>query len=126
MDSRATGDLVQGAPADVLACCSRALGVGGLRPLDGETRARLRADADAMARRGLRVLALADVEDARTQPALAEQDLVFVGLVALGVMPVLAIDLGTDMAPALALGAEPPEPNLMQCPPRPAGRWRDG
>jgi Ca2+-transporting ATPase len=37
---------------------------------------------------------------------------------ALNVMHVLAIDLGTDMVPALALGAEPPEPGLMSRPPR--------
>ena len=37
---------------------------------------------------------------------------------ALGVMHVLAIDLGTDIVPALALGAEPPEPGTMQRPPR--------
>lgn len=39
---------------------------------------------------------------------------------ALTVMDVLAVDLGTDMAPALALGAEPPESGLMDRPPRPA------
>jgi Ca2+-transporting ATPase len=37
---------------------------------------------------------------------------------ALTVMQILAIDLGTDMLPALALGAEPPEPGLMKQPPR--------
>lgn len=37
---------------------------------------------------------------------------------ALNVMHVLAIDLGTDIVPALALGAEPPEPGLMEKPPR--------
>ncbi|NTU79828.1 MAG: cation-transporting P-type ATPase [Chloroflexales bacterium] len=37
---------------------------------------------------------------------------------ALTVMLVLAIDLGTDMVPALALGAEPPEPGMMDRPPR--------
>jgi magnesium-transporting ATPase (P-type) len=34
------------------------------------------------------------------------------------VMQVLAIDLGTDMVPAIGLGAEPPEAGLMQAPPR--------
>ena len=38
--------------------------------------------------------------------------------VALPVMQILAIDLGTDMAPALALGSEPPEPGIMEEPPR--------
>ena len=37
---------------------------------------------------------------------------------ALGVMHILAIDLGTDLVPALALGAEPPEPGVMDQPPR--------
>jgi Ca2+-transporting ATPase len=36
----------------------------------------------------------------------------------LTVMQILSIDLGTDMVPALALGAEPPEPGLMEQPPR--------
>ena len=36
----------------------------------------------------------------------------------LTVMQILSIDLGTDMVPALALGAEPPEAGLMQRPPR--------
>ncbi len=37
----------------------------------------------------------------------------------LNIMQILSIDLGTDMAPALALGAEPPEPGTMEMPPRP-------
>ncbi len=37
---------------------------------------------------------------------------------ALTVMQILAIDLGTDLVPALALGAEPPEPGIMERPPR--------
>ena len=36
----------------------------------------------------------------------------------LTVMEVLAIDLGTDMMPAIGLGAEPPEPGVMERPPR--------
>ena len=39
---------------------------------------------------------------------------------ALTVMQVLAIDLGTDMVPALALGTEKPEPGVMDRPPRSA------
>lgn len=38
----------------------------------------------------------------------------------LTVIQILAVDLGTDMVPALALGAEPPDPGLMRQPPRPA------
>jgi magnesium-transporting ATPase (P-type) len=38
--------------------------------------------------------------------------------IALNVMHVLSIDLGTDIVPALALGAEPPEPGMMSRPPR--------
>jgi len=40
---------------------------------------------------------------------------------ALGIMQILAIDLGTDLLPALALGAEPAEPGVMERPPRPRG-----
>ncbi|MFM7311858.1 MAG: cation transporting ATPase C-terminal domain-containing protein, partial [Cyanobium sp.] len=38
---------------------------------------------------------------------------------ALTVMQILAVDLGTDVLPALGLGAEQPEPGLMHRPPRP-------
>jgi Ca2+-transporting ATPase len=37
---------------------------------------------------------------------------------ALNVMHILSVDLGTDMVPAMALGAEPPEPGVMDRPPR--------
>ena len=37
---------------------------------------------------------------------------------ALTVMQILAIDLGTDLVPALGLGAETPEPGIMKRPPR--------
>ena len=37
----------------------------------------------------------------------------------LTVMQILAIDLGTETIPALALGVEPPEANIMKNPPRP-------
>jgi potassium/sodium efflux P-type ATPase len=49
----------------------------------------------------------------------------FLGMVAFKIPPaltilqILAVDLGTDMVPALALGAESPEPGLMKRPPRP-------
>jgi len=36
---------------------------------------------------------------------------------AIGVLQVLALDIGTDMLPALALGAEPPRPGLLDRPP---------
>jgi calcium-translocating P-type ATPase len=46
--------------------------------------------------------------------------LVFLGVpLPLTVMQILAVDLGTDLLPALALGAEPPEPGVMDRPPRP-------
>jgi len=38
---------------------------------------------------------------------------------ALTILQILAVDLGTDMVPALALGAEPPEAGIMTRPPRP-------
>lgn len=37
---------------------------------------------------------------------------------ALTIMQILAIDLGTDLVPALGLGAEMPEPGIMEKPPR--------
>nr|WP_321506690.1 cation-transporting P-type ATPase [uncultured Methanoregula sp.] len=37
---------------------------------------------------------------------------------ALNVMQILSIDLGTDLLPGLALGTEPPEPGVMDKPPR--------
>ena len=37
----------------------------------------------------------------------------------LTIIQILAVDLGTDMLPALALGAEKPDPTIMQRPPRP-------
>jgi sodium/potassium-transporting ATPase subunit alpha len=44
----------------------------------------------------------------------------FAGLpLALTIPQVLAVDLGTDMLPALALGAEAPSPGIMDLPPRP-------
>ncbi|MFE7896881.1 cation-translocating P-type ATPase [Streptomyces sp. NPDC057424] len=39
-------------------------------------------------------------------------------LVPLSAVQILAIDLGSDVLPALALGAEPPEPDVMDRPPR--------
>jgi magnesium-transporting ATPase (P-type) len=39
-------------------------------------------------------------------------------LVPISAVQILAIDLGSDVLPALALGTEPPEPDVMQRPPR--------
>lgn len=41
---------------------------------------------------------------------------------ALAVLQILAVDLGTDLLPALGLGSDPPEPKLMWIPPRPRGQ----
>ena len=43
----------------------------------------------------------------------------------LTVLQILAIDLGTEILPALALGREPAEPGLMDRPPRPRVGGRD-
>jgi sodium/potassium-transporting ATPase subunit alpha len=40
---------------------------------------------------------------------------------ALTIPQILAVDLGTDIVPALALGTEQPHPGIMQIPPRPRG-----
>ncbi len=37
---------------------------------------------------------------------------------ALNILQILAVDLGTDLLPALALGADPPEADVMETPPR--------
>ncbi len=55
---------------------------------------------------------------AELSPILAAT-LVGFPLVPLTALQVLAIDLGSDVMPALALGAEPPEPGIMDRPPRP-------
>lgn len=39
----------------------------------------------------------------------------------LTIIQILAVDLGTDMLPALGLGTEKPDPRIMQRPPRPRG-----
>jgi magnesium-transporting ATPase (P-type) len=39
----------------------------------------------------------------------------------LTIIQILAVDLGTDLLPALALGTEAPEPGVMERPPRPRG-----
>lgn len=39
----------------------------------------------------------------------------------LTIIQILAVDLGTDLLPALALGTEAPEPGVMERPPRPPG-----
>jgi magnesium-transporting ATPase (P-type) len=39
----------------------------------------------------------------------------------LTIIQILAVDLGTDLLPALGLGAEPPDPATMRRPPRPRG-----
>ena len=38
----------------------------------------------------------------------------------LTIIQILAVDLGTDMLPALGLGVEPPDPDIMRRPPRPS------
>jgi sodium/potassium-transporting ATPase subunit alpha len=40
----------------------------------------------------------------------------------LTVIQILSIDLGTDLLPAIGLGQEPPEPDVMRRPPRPLGQ----
>jgi len=45
---------------------------------------------------------------------------------ALVVRQVLAIDMGTDILPALALGSEKPEPDIMKYPPRLPSRFWTG
>jgi P-type Ca2+ transporter type 2C len=68
----------KGAPRRVLALCESVLGPTGQRPLDDTGRASLRATNDALAARGLRVLALATGAVA-TPPEEGLRGLTFVG-----------------------------------------------
>ncbi|MGJ3559288.1 hypothetical protein ACR6C2_13140 [Streptomyces sp. INA 01156] len=62
--------VVKGAPEVVLARCDRARRGGATEPFDERLRARTEAEVDRLARRGLRVLAVAE----RVLPAGAPQD----------------------------------------------------
>jgi magnesium-transporting ATPase (P-type) len=79
----------KGAPLETLTRCNRILRSGEERPLDDAERQRIIAANDAMASRGLRVLALAYRDDSEPQvPTLysveqIEQRLVFLGLSAI-------------------------------------------
>lgn len=69
----------KGAAEIVLAGCSHLAGAAGVRPLESADRQRIRAAGEAMARRALRVLAIAYKPE--TELAHAERSAVFVGLV---------------------------------------------
>jgi Ca2+-transporting ATPase len=73
---------VKGAPEAVLAHCTRVAADGGDRPLDPATRADIEARNEAMAGRGLRVLAVAE-RTAAEPPRQVYEDLALVGLVGL-------------------------------------------
>jgi calcium-translocating P-type ATPase len=74
----------KGAPESLLPLCVRTFDGTRTRPLDADARARVVAAQEAMARRGMRVLAFArrDLPGAWSRDAL-EQDLTFCGLVGL-------------------------------------------
>jgi Ca2+-transporting ATPase len=72
----------KGAPGRVLALCERVLEDDRERPLDEALRTRLRSDNEALAARGLRVLALASGTVERSD-ADALHDLLFVGYAAM-------------------------------------------
>ena len=76
---------VKGAPETVLPRCAWCADAEGLRALDPETAARMEAEAQRLARRGLRVLAVADASVA-TNGGLGDErvcDLVVRGFVGL-------------------------------------------
>ena len=85
---------VKGAPKEVLALCTRIFGSGADQPLDETTRERIMAANDGYARSGMRVLAVArrviasggaatKADPSRDLPESLEQDLTFLGLLAM-------------------------------------------
>ncbi len=74
----------KGAPEMVLPLCSRILADGEVRPFDPASRARVREAQEAMAERGLRVIALSYRPlELQWQHARLEEDLIFAGLAGL-------------------------------------------
>jgi magnesium-transporting ATPase (P-type) len=79
----------KGAPLEVLERCNRILRGGEVRELDEPERSRIRAENDALAARGLRILALAYRDDQEIQEESSyeaervERNLVFLGLTAM-------------------------------------------
>jgi len=79
---------VKGAPVEMLQQCDRFHWQDDVRPLTDTERQRILAENDALARRGLRVLAFAyrdgaELADTASTPTQIEQHLVYLGLVAL-------------------------------------------
>ncbi len=74
----------KGAPESLLPLCTHVSGAGALRPLDAKTRAIIVGAQEAMAERGLRVLAFATRKlPSGCEHSAFEQDMVFLGLVGL-------------------------------------------
>ncbi len=78
---------VKGAPKEVVALCTRILLHGHICPLEASHHAQIIAENDAAARRGLRVLAVAQRvlpgEITTYTPEMIEEDLTFLGLMAM-------------------------------------------
>ena len=76
---------VKGGPEVVLALCTRMLEGDATKPLDDAGRERVLSDTAALARRGMRTLAVAfrELGDEETADEHAEHDLTFVGLAGL-------------------------------------------
>lgn len=77
---------LKGAPESVLAVCTADTTPDGVTPMEGNRRGEIEARAEAMAERGLRVLALAERRLAADEPlelATVETDLTLTGLVGL-------------------------------------------
>ncbi len=91
---------VKGAPVEMLAQCDRIHWGDGIRPLSELDRGRILKENDAMASRGLRVLAFAfrdgpESNGAPLTPSAIERNLVYLGLVA------LSDPLRPEVAPAI-------------------------
>ncbi len=103
----------KGAPEDVLGRSGSRLSVRGVRELDEQRRRAALASAEALAERGLRVLAVAERGPVGDGAPPAEQDLTVLGLVALadpprpGVREAIAACRGAGIRVAMLTGDHP-------------------